>query len=50
MAETLQWDFFPYLPVVLQDASTRDVQMVQYVTREGLDRTPAERSRWLWSR
>jgi phosphoribosyl-AMP cyclohydrolase len=40
----LQWDFFPYLPVVLQDASTRDVLMVQYMTREGLDRTLEERS------
>jgi phosphoribosyl-AMP cyclohydrolase len=46
----LQWDFFPYLPVVLQDASTRDVLMVQYMTREGLDRTLEERSTWLWSR
>jgi phosphoribosyl-AMP cyclohydrolase len=31
----LQWDFFEYLPVVLQDAATRDVLMVQYMTRGG---------------
>jgi phosphoribosyl-AMP cyclohydrolase len=50
MAESLQWDFFPYLPVVLQDASTRDVLMVQYMTQEGVERTLEERSTWLWSR
>ena len=49
MAE-LQWDFFDYLPVVLQDASTSDVLMVQYMTEEGLARTLDERSMWLWSR
>jgi phosphoribosyl-AMP cyclohydrolase len=46
----LQWDFFEYLPVVLQDAATRDVLMVQYTTEEGLRRTLEERSMWLWSR
>lgn len=46
----LQWDFFEYLPVVLQDAATRDVLMVQYMTEEGLRRTLEERSMWLWSR
>ena len=50
MAESLQWDFFPYLPVVLQDASTKDVLMVQYMTQEGMQRTLEERSTWLWSR
>jgi phosphoribosyl-AMP cyclohydrolase len=50
MAESLQWDFFPYLPVVLQDASTKDVLMVQYMTQEGVQRTLEERSTWLWSR
>jgi phosphoribosyl-AMP cyclohydrolase len=50
MAESLQWGFFPYLPVVLQDASTRDVLMVQYMTQEGVQRTLEERSTWLWSR
>ena len=50
MAESLQWDFFPYLSVVLQDASTRDVLMVQYMTQEGVQRTLEERSTWLWSR
>jgi phosphoribosyl-AMP cyclohydrolase / phosphoribosyl-ATP pyrophosphohydrolase len=46
----LQWDFFPHLPVVLQDATTKDVLMVQYMTREGLARTLDEGSMWLWSR
>jgi phosphoribosyl-ATP pyrophosphohydrolase/phosphoribosyl-AMP cyclohydrolase len=46
----LQWDFFEYLPVVLQDAATRDVLMVQYTTEDGLRRTLEERSMWLWSR
>jgi phosphoribosyl-AMP cyclohydrolase len=46
----LQWDFFPYLPVVLQDATTKDVLMVQYMTEDGLRRTLDERSMWLWSR
>jgi phosphoribosyl-AMP cyclohydrolase len=46
----LQWDFFPHLPLVLQDAATREVMMVQYTTRDGLERTMAERSTWLWSR
>jgi phosphoribosyl-AMP cyclohydrolase len=39
----LQWDFFPHLPVVLQDVATRDVLMVQYMTEEGLRRTLEER-------
>jgi phosphoribosyl-AMP cyclohydrolase len=46
----LLWDFFPYLPVVLQDASTKDVLMVQYMTRESLELSVEERSTWLWSR
>jgi hypothetical protein len=46
----LQWDFFEYLPVVLQDAATRDVLMVQYMTEDGLRRSLQERSMWLWSR
>ena len=46
----LQWDFFECLPVVLQDAATRDVLMVQYTTEDGLRRTLEERSMWLWSR
>ncbi|MDP9185193.1 MAG: phosphoribosyl-AMP cyclohydrolase [Actinomycetota bacterium] len=50
MDPDLQWDFFEHLPVVLQDASTRDVLMVQYMTQEGLRKTLEERSIWLWSR
>lgn len=50
MERDLQWDFFEYLPVVLQDAATRDVLMIQYMTQEGLQRTLSERSMWLWSR
>jgi len=50
MDHELQWDFFPYLPVVLQDAKTRDVLMVQYMTEEGLANTLGQQSMWLWSR
>jgi phosphoribosyl-AMP cyclohydrolase len=46
----LQWDFFPYLPVVLQDVSTKDVLMVQYMKEESLQLSLEERSTWLWSR
>jgi phosphoribosyl-AMP cyclohydrolase len=47
MEPDLQWDFFDHLPVVLQDATTRDVLMVQYMTEEGLRKTIEERSMWL---
>jgi phosphoribosyl-AMP cyclohydrolase len=50
VSSELQWDFFDHLPVVLQDVSTRDVLMVQYMTHESLERTLEERSTWLWSR
>lgn len=50
MTSSLQWDRFEYLPVVLQDATTEDVLMVQYMTEEALRRTLDERSMWLWSR
>lgn len=50
MERDLQWDFFDHIPVVLQDATTRDVLMVQYMTEEGLAKTLEERSMWLWSR
>jgi phosphoribosyl-AMP cyclohydrolase len=50
VTETLQWDFFPCLPVVVQDTSTKDVLMIQYMTREGVERSLEERSTWLWSR
>ena len=49
-AEELQWDFFECLPVVLQDASTKTVLMVQYMTPESLRNSIDERSTWLWSR
>jgi phosphoribosyl-ATP pyrophosphohydrolase/phosphoribosyl-AMP cyclohydrolase len=50
MPSDLQWDFFDYIPVVLQDAATRDVLMIQYMTEEGLRKSIEERSTWLWSR
>ena len=50
MGQELQWDFFDYIPVVLQDVTTRDVLMVQYMTEAGVQRTIEERSMWLWSR
>ena len=50
MDPELQWDFFPYLPVVLQDEKTREVLMIQYMTHQGLANTLDEGSMWLWSR
>jgi len=50
MTQDLQWDFFDYIPVVLQDATSREVLMIQYMTEEGLQNTLEERSIWLWSR
>jgi len=49
-APPLQWDFFECLPVALQDATTKEVLMIQYMTEEGLQRTLDQRSTWLWSR
>jgi phosphoribosyl-AMP cyclohydrolase len=49
MTRPMQWDWEP-LPVVLQDATTKDVLMVQYMMRESFDRSVDERSTWLWSR
>jgi phosphoribosyl-AMP cyclohydrolase len=50
MEQDLQWGFFEYLPIVLQDAETRDVLMIQYMTQEGFQKTLDEGSMWLWSR
>lgn len=50
MTIPLQWNTFEFIPVVLQDAGTKDVLMVQYMTEEGLRRTLEQRSMWLWSR
>lgn len=49
-AMPLKWHEFEYLPVALQDATTKQVLMIQYMTQEGLHRTLEERSTWLWSR
>ena len=46
----LKWDFFEYLPVALQDGASGEVMMIQYMTKEGFDRSLEERSTWLWSR
>jgi phosphoribosyl-AMP cyclohydrolase len=50
MQTRLQWESFEYLPVAIQDVSTRDVLMIQYMTPEGVSRSLEERSTWLWSR
>ena len=47
--QLLQWGFFEYLPVTVQDV-TGEVLMVQYMTEEGLERSLQEGSLWLWSR
>jgi phosphoribosyl-AMP cyclohydrolase len=46
----VKWNQFEYLPVALQDATTKEVLMIQYMTEDGLRRTLEERSTWLWSR
>lgn len=50
LAMPLKWNTFEYLPVVLQDASTKRVLMIQYMTEEGFNNSVEERSTWLWSR
>ena len=35
----LKWDFFEYLPVTLQDGASGEVMMIQYMTKEGFDRS-----------
>ncbi len=47
--QSLQWGFFEYLPVTVQDV-TGEVLMIQYMTEEGLERSLQEGSLWLWSR
>lgn len=46
----LKWNDFEYLPVALQDVTTKQVLMIQYMTEESLQRTLQEHSTWLWSR
>ena len=46
----MKWNEFEYLPVALQDAKTRQVLMIQYMTEESVRRTLEEPSTCLWSR
>ena len=46
----MKWNEFEYLPVALQDAKTRQVLMIQYMTEESVRRTLEEPSTRLWSR
>lgn len=38
------------VPVIVQDASTKEVLTLAYANRESLERTASTRSSWFWSR
>ena len=46
-AMPLKWDLLEYLPVALQDGASGEVMMIQYMTKEGFDRSLEGRSTWL---
>ena len=48
--EELKYDERGLLPVVVQDAETREVLTVAYMNAESLRRTLAEGETWFWSR
>lgn len=48
--EDLKYDERGLLPVVVQDAETREVLTVAYMNAESLRRTLAEGETWFWSR
>ena len=48
--EDLRFDDRGLLPVVVQDASTKDVLMVAWADAEAVRRTLATKTTWFWSR
>ncbi|TAM78444.1 bifunctional phosphoribosyl-AMP cyclohydrolase/phosphoribosyl-ATP diphosphatase HisIE [bacterium] len=48
--EALCWGDDGLLPVIVQDARSKDVLTLAYANREALARTLETRSTWLWSR
>lgn len=48
--EELKYDEHGLIPVVVQDAGTREVLTVAYMNAESLRRTLAEGETWFWSR
>jgi len=48
--DDLTWDDRGLIPAVVQDARTREVLMVAYVSREALQRALATGETWFWSR
>jgi len=48
--EKLRWGHGGLIPVILQDADTREVLTLAYMNRDALRRSLAEGQVWLWSR
>ena len=48
--EELRFDDRGLLPVVVQDAATKDVLMVAWADAEAVRRTLATKTTWFWSR
>ena len=48
--EDLRFDEQGLIPVVVQDASTRQVLTLAYMNAESLNKTLETRETWLWSR
>lgn len=48
--EDLEWDERGLLPAVVQDASSREILMLAYVSRESLHLCVQQGETWFWSR
>ena len=48
--DDLKFDSKGLIPVIVQDASTREVLTLAYMNRESLERTLETRETWFWSR
>jgi phosphoribosyl-ATP pyrophosphohydrolase/phosphoribosyl-AMP cyclohydrolase len=46
----LQWDTQPLIPVIVQDANTRQVLMTAFMNRAAYERTLQTGQAWFWSR
>ncbi|MBG9800472.1 bifunctional phosphoribosyl-AMP cyclohydrolase/phosphoribosyl-ATP diphosphatase HisIE [Brevibacillus laterosporus] len=50
LSEKLRFDDQGLLPVVIQDASTKEVLTLAYMNKEALEKTYETNETWLWSR
>jgi len=48
--DELRWDAAGLIPAIVQDASTGEVLMLAYMSREALQRTLESGETWFWSR